>query len=115
MQRDDELRRLSGATLIEPLDPMDPIDRIDRYFDLQDREETACTNLKRHNNRMEDLKRKRSEIEKQINIEAEAVELLIAERHQAKVAKDRLWSVLSREEAYELGARDTARKIARID
>jgi len=109
MQRDDESRRLSGATLIEPLDP------IDRYFDLEDREETACTNLKRHNNRIEDLKRKRSEIEKQINMGAEAVELLIAERHQAKVAKDRLWKVLSKEETFELGCRDTARKIARRD
>ena len=109
MQRDDDSRRLSGATLIEPLNP------IDRYFDLEDRMETACTNIKRHNNRIEDLKRKRSEIEKEINIEAEAVELLIAERHQAKAAKDRLWSVLSKEETFELGARDTARKIARID
>ncbi|KAI4653180.1 uncharacterized protein J4E79_008693 [Alternaria viburni] len=108
-KRDDESRRLSGATMIEPLDP------IDRYFDLEDRMETACTNIKRHNNRIEDLKRKRSEIEKEINMEAEAVELLIAERHQAKVAKDRLWNVLSREEAYELGRLDTARKIARLD
>jgi len=48
-------------------------------------------------------------------MEAEAVELLITERHQAKVAKDRLWNVLSREEAFELGRLDTARKIARRD